>query len=321
MMLFARLLRLGFLPVLLSRGQDTSHGLDPCSKVAGQQYVDPLAAEACLSSFPFNETLKQNVLSVVSGALDFYTWEAHYLELPEPFHNASWDIRAEIRRINQTRYDVSMSPTLVDTSLIGRVTTKSDYLFNRDLYDVLNRLYDGHTGVYFFSPNGFAHDHFRPLVYLPHCYLAYFYLLPASVVLLDTGIHIAPDSDTLFDGLGHNFTSFYEEKGVDWKRLAGARVLEIEGRPAWEYIDYIADNVAGDILDHNARTNLAFSTYFFDNSTHLRLFGLVASRNFLMETSLELSVVPVNSTSKEPERVKVPFVASYLGEPFEDKNS
>ena len=39
--------------------------------------------------------------------------------------------------------------------------------------------------------------------------------------------------------------------------------FKIGGLPAWEYIDYIVDNVAGDILDHkffhNARTNFAFS--------------------------------------------------------------
>jgi hypothetical protein len=106
-----RLLRLGFLHILLSRSQDISHDLDPCSKVAGKSFVDPLDAEACMSSFAFNETLKQNILSVVSGSLDFYTWEANYLDLPDPFHKASWDIRAEIRRINQTLYDVSTSPT------------------------------------------------------------------------------------------------------------------------------------------------------------------------------------------------------------------
>jgi len=133
-MLFACRLRFGVLPVPLSRGQHTPHGLDPRSKVAGEQSVDPVLAEACMSLFTFNETSKQNVLSVVSGSWDFYTWEAGYFDLPEPFHKASWDIHAEIQRIKQTRYDVSMSPTPVDTSPIGRVTTKSDYLFNRYLY-------------------------------------------------------------------------------------------------------------------------------------------------------------------------------------------
>jgi len=146
-MLLARLLLFGLLPVLLSKAQDTS---DHCSKVAGKDFVDPLDAEACLASFPFNDTLKDNVLSIVSGSLDFYTWEAQYLDLPPPFHEASWDIRAKIEWINQTRYDVSTSPAPGDILLIDGVSAKTDYQFNRDLYDAVNRLYDGHTCAFFF---------------------------------------------------------------------------------------------------------------------------------------------------------------------------
>jgi len=36
---------------------------DPCVKVAGKQFVAPRDALACLRSFPFNETLRQNVLA------------------------------------------------------------------------------------------------------------------------------------------------------------------------------------------------------------------------------------------------------------------
>jgi len=144
-MLFPRLFRFGFLPVLISGAQQIHNDLDPCSKIAGKRYVEPLDAESCLSSFPFNDTLKNNVLSIVSGSLDFFTWEAHYLNLPPPFHKESWDIRAGIRRINQTRYDVCISLTPRATSLIDRLTAKTDYQFNRDLFEVVNRLNDGHT--------------------------------------------------------------------------------------------------------------------------------------------------------------------------------
>lgn len=112
-MLLARLLRFGVLPVLISGTQGIHHDLrvdsDPCSKIAGKAYVEPIDAVSCLSSFPSNETLKQNVLNIVSGSLDFYTWEANYLNLSSPFHKESWDIRAEIGRINETRYDVCTS--------------------------------------------------------------------------------------------------------------------------------------------------------------------------------------------------------------------
>ena len=149
-MLFSRLLRFGFLPVLINGAHHIHRNLDPCSRIAGKDYVDPLDAESCLSSFPSNDTLKNNVLSIVSGSLDFFTWEAHYLNLPPPFHKESWDIRAKIRRINQTRYDVCTSLAPRDTSLIDHFAVKSDYQFNRDLFEAMNRLNDGHTCMSFY---------------------------------------------------------------------------------------------------------------------------------------------------------------------------
>ena len=61
----------------------------------------------CQKMFPFNETLRQNVLSVVSRVLDFYTFEDYYLNSPHPFEDSTKDIRAEIARINSTKYVVS----------------------------------------------------------------------------------------------------------------------------------------------------------------------------------------------------------------------
>ena len=50
---------------------------DPCVKIAGQAIVDLAEALTCLKSFPltFNKTLTQNVLSIVSGVFDIYTFE------------------------------------------------------------------------------------------------------------------------------------------------------------------------------------------------------------------------------------------------------
>lgn len=48
---------------------------DPCVKVAGQDFVDPANAIACQKSFSFNETIRQNVLSVISRVFDFCTFE------------------------------------------------------------------------------------------------------------------------------------------------------------------------------------------------------------------------------------------------------
>ena len=80
---------------------------DPCTLVANQTFVKPATALACMKSFPFNETLRQNVLTVVSRVFDFYTFEDFYLDLPPPFQASTTDIRAEIARINSTQYEVS----------------------------------------------------------------------------------------------------------------------------------------------------------------------------------------------------------------------
>jgi hypothetical protein len=78
-----------------------------CTKIAGLQFVDPADAIVCQKSFTFNETLRQNVLSVVSRVFDFYSFEDFYLNSPPPFEESTTDIRAEIARINATQCVVS----------------------------------------------------------------------------------------------------------------------------------------------------------------------------------------------------------------------
>lgn len=82
---------------------------DPCAAIAGQEFVSVADALACQKSFPFNETLRQNVLSVVSRVFDFYTFEDYYLDSPSPFQESTSNIRAELARINSTVYEVSGS--------------------------------------------------------------------------------------------------------------------------------------------------------------------------------------------------------------------
>jgi len=111
-MLFSRLTRSWLLPTLFSRvllvvaAPTRDAPPDPCAKIAGLTFVDPADAISCQKSFPFNETLRQNVISVVSRVFDFYTFEDFYLNSPPPFQESTKDIRAEIARINSTQYAV-----------------------------------------------------------------------------------------------------------------------------------------------------------------------------------------------------------------------
>ena len=109
-MLFSLLVLSGLLPAVLqgdwlASAAPTSQ--DPCAKISGLRFVDPADALACQKSFPFDEALRQNVLSVVSRVFDFYTFEDFYLNSPPPFQESTTDIRAQLSRINTTQYAVS----------------------------------------------------------------------------------------------------------------------------------------------------------------------------------------------------------------------
>ena len=97
---------LGLVAVASAVPMRRAPGADPCANIAGQDFVVPADALACLKSFPFNETLRQNVLTVVSRVFDFFTFEEFYLDSPPPFHESTSNIRQELARINSTEYAV-----------------------------------------------------------------------------------------------------------------------------------------------------------------------------------------------------------------------
>ena len=80
---------------------------DPCAGIAGKTFVAPADANACQKSFPFNETLRQNVMAVVSGVFDFFTFEDFYLNSPPPFQESTINIREELARLNTSEFSVS----------------------------------------------------------------------------------------------------------------------------------------------------------------------------------------------------------------------
>jgi hypothetical protein len=178
---------------------------------------------------------------------------------------------------------------------------------------------DGHTRTSFYYRHVVLLSLFILLsVWVPICYLTYNNLLPAPIVLLDTGVFIAPDSVELINKIGPGFTSFLAEKGFDWERLAGAEVIEIDGLPVLDYIDKIAKTVSGKFLDHNIRVNSVVSSYRIIGSDWSQRFGDHASEEFLKQTSLDMSLIPKGSASGAPEMVNVPFVAAFLGNFFTD---
>jgi hypothetical protein len=158
--------------------------------------------------------------------------------------------------------------------------------------------------------------------WFPFCYFGtYQNILPAPVVLLGADVFIAPDTDVLFDQLGQesqDFEDFFTAKGFDWRRLAGAKVVEIEGMPARRYIDKVARTVSGNFLDHNIRVNSVVSSYQMPNGSISQRLGDLAFSNVVRQTRLKFSLIPVDSHSSEPERIDVPFVSALIGQTFDD---
>ncbi|KAH9854591.1 hypothetical protein C2E23DRAFT_817110 [Lenzites betulinus] len=282
---FARLAALvaalGVLPAALAA--PTAHAADPCVKIAGKTFVPPQDALACMKSFPFNETLRQNVLTVISRVFDFYTFEDYYLKSPPPFQDSTTNIRAELARINRTHY-------------------ATDFDFNKDVYDFTNQLNDGHTR------------------WLPDCYTQFQNMLPAPIVTYEEngvqGVFVAPDSVQLMTQLGTNFTSFFDSIHFNWQRLAGARVLAIEGMDPFDYAVKIAETQSGNFLDLGVRVNSAFSSYRIVGNVYAQRLGDISGPQFPTQTTLTLKLIPANST--RPETVSVPYLTNYPGVPFTD---
>ena len=79
---------------------------DPCAAIGGKPYAPPADVLACWKSFPFNETLRQNVLTNVARVFDFFTFEDYYLDSPPPFEESTINSREELQRLNTTDYEV-----------------------------------------------------------------------------------------------------------------------------------------------------------------------------------------------------------------------
>ena len=125
------------------------------------------------------------------------------------------------------------------------------------------------------------------------------------------GVFVAPDSVDFINLLGTEYTSYFDSIGFDWKRLAGARVLEIEGQEAYEYATFIAETQSGNFLDLGVRINSAFSSYRISSNDYAQRVGDIAGPAFPDLESLKMKLITVNST--QAETVTIPFLSAYSG--------
>lgn len=96
-------------------------------------------------------------------------------------------------------------------------------------------------------------------------------------------------------------------------------MLSIEGMAPFDYVDFIADTVSGNYLDHNVRVNSVFSSYRIVDTDFSQRVGDLAGPPMPTLDNLTFSLIVVNGT--EPETVTVPYLADFVGAPFTDKAS
>lgn len=119
--------------------------------------------------------------------------------------------------------------------------------------------------------------------------------------------------------LGADFTGYFDSIQFDWKRLAGARVLQINGQDPYEYVDYIARTISGNYLDHGIRVNSVFTSYRIAPNVFSQRLGDLAGPMFISQTSLTMTLVTTNSTKVET--ITIPYLASLIGASFTDSAS
>jgi hypothetical protein len=162
-------------------------------------------------------------------------------------------------------------------------------------------------------------------VWYPNCYVVLQNLMPAPVVTIEVdgtqGVYIAPDLTEFIPLLGPEYTSYFDSISFNWRRLAGAKVLQIEGQNAYDYIDFVASTEAGEYLDHGVRVNTVFSSYTMSGGdfSYQQRFGVLAGPLFPDRNSLTFNLITVNSTKSET--VTVPYLTHYYGSPVTDAQS
>lgn len=161
------------------------------------------------------------------------------------------------------------------------------------------------------------------LGWFPTCYTTYQNLLPTPVVILEEngeqGVYIIPDSVELINLLGPDFTDFFDTIGFNWQRLAGAKVLTIADSDPFDYLDLIARTQSGNYIDHNVRVNSVVSSYRISGTDFSQRFGDLGGPALPILTSLKFGLITKNGT--RPEIVEVPYLASFVGSRFTDRNS
>ncbi|KDN37129.1 hypothetical protein RSAG8_10338, partial [Rhizoctonia solani AG-8 WAC10335] len=221
--------------VLSSASPLESRQSDPCAKIVNQAWSKPSEVSSCLSSFPFNATLRDNIADVLSKTFSqFHTSTNFHLNMPDPFTDDTINLIGEFQRIKKTIY-------------------KSDFELHRDISTTVKRLGDSHAG------------------YVNYCYDSLFstYLPFPLAVLARQGaediqnIYIVPEaSEVVANEFGAEAVKTWQAAlgGRNLTEFNGAQIVSINGQDPWVVVDTYAAT-AGGFQAKTTRQNGFFASY------------------------------------------------------------
>ncbi|CAE6438316.1 unnamed protein product [Rhizoctonia solani] len=214
-----------------------SRQLDPCAKIVNQAWSKPSEVNSCLSSFPFNATLRDNITDVLSKTfLQFHTSTNFHLKMPDPFTDDTIDLLGECQRIKKTTY-------------------KSDFELHQDVSTTVKRLGDSHAG------------------YVNYCYDSLFstYLPFPLAILARPGVEDVQDIHIVPEASGVVTSEFGTEATAIWQAALGGRdlteacfngaqIVSLDGKDPWVVVDTYAAT-AGGFQAKTTRQNGFFASY------------------------------------------------------------
>ncbi|KAJ1300879.1 hypothetical protein OPQ81_002517 [Rhizoctonia solani] len=242
---------------------------DPCAVISNTTWLKPSQVNSCLSYFPFNATLRDNIVDVLSKTFDqFHASTKFHLKMPEPYEDTTVDILDELQRIKRSTYS-------------------SDFELHQDVSRTVKRLADGHAS------------------YLNFCYDSIFltYLPFPLAVLAEPGhedvqnIYIVPEASeiTRKEFGGGALKIWRSALGRNLSDFDGARIVSIGGQDPWDVVDAYAAT-AGGYQAKSIRQNSFFSSYQLLN---YQMGGFAQPEWPTLGDSISLTLVRNGTTTEE----------------------
>ena len=162
----------------------------------------------------------------------------------------------------------------------------SDYAFQRDLSRVMASLNDGHHHWTSCYDEFFSTEHALPIV-----------SYSSDPTSTSPGVYIAPDVATFFDTYGYN--SIYGDWGIHAKEIAGAQVLQMEGKDVWQYLEEDILPFSGSFTDKQQRMNSLFASYTARGGSFGRTPGMFAQTFDMTKNNITMVVQTVQGQQKQ----------------------